>query len=56
MKPFTFKDTEEYKKLLEYKRLKIVLTSKDFINSVIQKNIQNTSTLMVHTDWPGSMN
>jgi hypothetical protein len=45
MKPFTFKDTEEYKKLLEYNRLKGSVEIKEFYKFKSSKeyaNFQNT--------------
>lgn len=41
MKPITFKDTEEYKKLLEYKRLKNSPDIKDYYNFKSSKEYSN---------------
>ena len=41
MKPITFKDTEEYKKLLEYKRLKSSLEIKEFYKFKTSKEYTN---------------
>ena len=41
MKPITFKDTEEYKKLLEYKRLKSSLDIKEFYKFKSSKEYAN---------------
>ena len=41
MKPITFKDSEEYKKLLEYKRLKGTLEIKEYYKFKNSKEYSN---------------
>ena len=47
MKPITFKDTEEYKKLLEYNRLKNSLDIKEYYKFKSSKEYAN----FLNTRW-----